>query len=145
MLQIQTNLSRSPKHQYFPATMLPPPPLPPMARPVAIIRSTGDVPMSNTNSPPENITSPCKETSPADEVLEISSSPPLSPGSHERRKSPSQRNSVQQNNQYSPSREYSLGHFHGQTGHVSSDYCRPKEDICLFRNFHISSCEYQHI
>lgn len=124
--------------------MLPPPPLPPMARPVAIIRSTSDVPMGN-NSPPETITPPCKETTPADEVLEISSSPPLSPGSHEHRKSPSQRNAVQQNNQYSPSREYSLGHFHGQTGHVSSDYCRPKEDICLFRNFHISSCKYKFI
>lgn len=36
--------------------MLPPPPLPPMARPVAIIRSTGD--LSMLNSPSSSITPP---------------------------------------------------------------------------------------
>ncbi|KAL4706662.1 hypothetical protein ACJJTC_005047, partial [Scirpophaga incertulas] len=41
--QLQVHgLSRSPKPTYFSSSMLPPPPLPPMARPVAIIRSTGD-------------------------------------------------------------------------------------------------------
>ncbi|XP_075987070.1 nuclear factor I isoform X4 [Anticarsia gemmatalis] len=39
-LQVHS-LSRSPKPPYFSSSMLPPPPLPPMARPVAIIRSTG--------------------------------------------------------------------------------------------------------
>ncbi|XP_072945892.1 nuclear factor 1 X-type isoform X6 [Epargyreus clarus] len=38
-LQVHS-LSRSPKPPYFSSSMLPPPPLPPMARPVAIIRST---------------------------------------------------------------------------------------------------------
>ncbi|XP_038219338.1 nuclear factor 1 B-type [Zerene cesonia] len=38
-LQVHS-LSRSPKPAYFSSSMLPPPPLPPMARPVAIIRST---------------------------------------------------------------------------------------------------------
>ncbi|XP_048486815.1 nuclear factor 1 C-type isoform X2 [Plutella xylostella] len=38
-LQVHS-LSRSPKPAYFSSPMLPPPPLPPMARPVAIIRST---------------------------------------------------------------------------------------------------------
>ncbi|XP_060515791.1 nuclear factor 1 C-type isoform X2 [Cylas formicarius] len=119
--QMQTGLSRSPKSQYFPSTMLPPPPLPPMARPVAIIRSTGEVSMSGTNSPPASITPPCSEASPVDEVPEISSSPPLSPGSHERRKSPSQRNSVVTSSPYSPSRDYSsFNHFHGQPGHLFS-------------------------
>lgn len=129
-LQIQSNLSRSPKPQYFPSTMLPPPPLPPMARPVAIIRSTCDVNMSGTNSPPASITPPCSEASPADEVPEINSSPPLSPGSHDMRKSPSQRNSVPTSSPYSPSREYSFNHFHGQPGHVGIKYCCPKEDYC---------------
>ncbi|KAJ8936481.1 hypothetical protein NQ314_012344 [Rhamnusium bicolor] len=133
--QMQTNLSRSPKSQYFPSTMLPPPPLPPMARPVAIIRSTGDVTMSGTNSPPASITPPCGEASPADEVPEISSSPPLSPGSHERRKSPSQRNSVPTSSPYSPNRDYSFNHFHGQPGHVGSGYCCPKEDPYTLRTF----------
>ncbi|XP_068916136.1 nuclear factor 1 B-type isoform X7 [Tenebrio molitor] len=117
--QMQTNMSRSPKTQYFPSTMLPPPPLPPMARPVAIIRSTGDVTLSGTNSPPASITPPCSEASPADDVPEISSSPPLSPGSHERRKSP-QRNSVPTSSPYSPTRDYSFNHFHGQPGHLFS-------------------------
>ncbi|KRT81023.1 hypothetical protein AMK59_5807 [Oryctes borbonicus] len=119
--QMQTNISRSPKPQYFPS-LLPPPPLPPMARPVAIIQSTGDVSMTGTNSPPASITPPSSETSPADEVPEISSSPPLSPGSHERRKSPSQRNAVPTSSPYSPSRDYSFNHFHGQPGHVGSVY-----------------------
>ncbi|XP_045779698.1 nuclear factor 1 B-type isoform X6 [Maniola jurtina] len=38
-LQVHS-LSRSPKPPYFTSSMLPPPPLPPMARPVTIIRST---------------------------------------------------------------------------------------------------------
>lgn len=116
---MQSNITRSPKSQYFPATMLPPPPLPPMARPVAIIRSTGDV----TNSPPTSITPPGGETSPQDEVLgpsELSSSPPLSPnGVHERRKSPLQRISTA-GGSYSPNRDYSFNHFHTQPGHVGS-------------------------
>lgn len=99
--------------------MLPPPPLPPMARPVAIIRSTGDV----TNSPPTSITPPGGETSPQDEVLgpsELSSSPPLSPnGVHERRKSPLQRITTA-GGSYSPNRDYSFNHFHTQPGHVGS-------------------------
>ncbi|XP_049881809.1 nuclear factor 1 X-type isoform X3 [Pectinophora gossypiella] len=41
-LQVHS-LSRSPKPAYFSSSMLPPPPLPPMARPVAIIRSTGNL------------------------------------------------------------------------------------------------------
>ncbi|XP_018320655.1 nuclear factor 1 A-type isoform X3 [Agrilus planipennis] len=120
-VQMQPNISRSPKSQYFPTTMLPPPPLPPMARPVAIIRSTGDVNMSGTNSPPASITPPGSEASPANDVPELSSSPPLSPGNQDRRKSPSQRNSsVPTSSPYSPSRDYSFNHFHAQPGHVGS-------------------------
>lgn len=49
--------SSSPKSHYSQySSMLPPPPLPPMARPVAIIRSTGD--LSIINSPPASITPP---------------------------------------------------------------------------------------
>nr|CAI5827646.1 unnamed protein product [Callosobruchus analis] len=122
--QMQSSpLSRSPKPQYFPS-MLPPPPLPPMARPVAIIRSTGDVSMGSSpppsqqqsQPPPATITPPCSETSPADEVPDITSSPPLSPG----KKSPSLRNSVPTSSPYSPTRDYSFNHFHGQPGHLFS-------------------------
>lgn len=120
---MQTSMSRSPKSQYFPSTMLPPPPLPPMARPVAIIRSTGDVSLSGTNSPPASITPPGSETSPANDVPELNSSPPLSPGSQDRRKSPSQHNSVPTSSPYSPNRDYSFNHFHPQPGHVGSICC----------------------
>lgn len=116
--QMQSNMSRSPK-QYFSTTMLPPPPLPPMARPVAIIRSTNDVNMSGTNSPPVSITPPGSEASPVDEVPEINTSPPLSPHGHERRKSPSLRNSIPTSGSYSPTRDYAFNHFHaGQPGHL---------------------------
>jgi nuclear factor I len=138
-MQMQTNMSRSPKTQYFPSTMLPPPPLPPMARPVAIIRSTGDVTLSGTNSPPASITPPCSEASPADDVPEISSSPPLSPGSHERRKSP-QRNSVPTSSPYSPTRDYSFNHFHGQPGHVALQLPQYERDVWSYQPY-----ESQHV
>lgn len=136
---MQTGISRSPKSQYFPTTMLPPPPLPPMARPVAIIRSTGDVSLSGPNSPPASITPPGSETSPADEVPEICSSPPLSPGSHDRRKSPSQRQSVPSSSPYSTSRDYTFNHFHGQPGHVGRAYASLLASITNHSFFHYSS------
>lgn len=53
---------RSLKAQYAQySTMLPPPPLPPMARPVAIIRSTGDLTM--VGSPPSSVTPPAGSVS----------------------------------------------------------------------------------
>ncbi|GBP31049.1 hypothetical protein EVAR_77344_1 [Eumeta japonica] len=52
------SLSRSPKPAYFSSPMLPPPPLPPMARPVAIIRSTGEVSGGGSPSSPGEARSP---------------------------------------------------------------------------------------
>lgn len=120
----------SPKSQYFPAAaMLPPAPLPPMARPVAIIRSTGE---PVTGSPPQSMSPPGMDeaASPHDEGLmggppELSPSPPTAGGggptgapSPDRRKSPVR---------YSPVRataaaaDYAtFNHFHAQPGHVGS-------------------------
>ncbi|XP_073958936.1 nuclear factor I isoform X3 [Choristoneura fumiferana] len=61
-LQVHS-LSRSPKPAYFSSSMLPPPPLPPMARPVAIIRSTGnhcsrEDYMALSSMPPSELSSP---------------------------------------------------------------------------------------
>ncbi|XP_048000432.1 nuclear factor 1 B-type isoform X3 [Leguminivora glycinivorella] len=65
--QLQVHgLSRSPKPAYFSSSMLPPAPLPPMARPVAIIRSTAredymalsSLPASELSSPPSPERSP---------------------------------------------------------------------------------------
>lgn len=67
--------------------MLPPPPLPPMARPVAIIRSTGDLSIIG-NSPPSslspptvsNINSPHQSEHMGDSQNELgNTSPPMSP------------------------------------------------------------------
>ncbi|XP_015118725.1 nuclear factor 1 X-type isoform X3 [Diachasma alloeum] len=44
--------------QYYPSSMLPPPPPAPMARPVAIIRSTGELSATGSGSPPNSSTSP---------------------------------------------------------------------------------------
>lgn len=66
-LQVHS-LSRSPK-PYFSSSMLPPPPLPPMARPVAIIRSTaselvGSNVVSGGGTPPASPASRSPPTSP---------------------------------------------------------------------------------
>ncbi|XP_034941530.1 nuclear factor 1 B-type-like isoform X4 [Chelonus insularis] len=48
--------------QYYPSSMLPPPPPAPMARPVAIIRSTGELSATGSGSPPTSSTSPTDPT-----------------------------------------------------------------------------------
>uniref|UniRef100_A0A1B6BYV1 Nuclear factor 1 n=1 Tax=Clastoptera arizonana TaxID=38151 RepID=A0A1B6BYV1_9HEMI len=62
----QAGPSRSPSKlsQYYPSSMLPPPPPPPMARPVAIIRSTGEITVTASSSPPPSITPPVSDSSP---------------------------------------------------------------------------------
>lgn len=146
--QVQ-HVSRSPKSQYPQySTMLPPPPLPPMARPVAIIRSTGDLTM--VSSPPSSITPPTVSVSsphhssesevtastngrvsssngsnslnPSNSVTangnDISSSPPLSPQTH----IDVTRKSLARisSSPYPTSRDYaSFNHFHPQSAQVS--------------------------
>lgn len=105
------NHRNSPKSQQYPQynTMLPPPPLPPMARPVAIIRSSD---LTMVNSPPTSITPPTTmSSSPHQDHHEshmsqndVNQSPPLSPQSQMDRKriaSP-----------YSNGRDYTFNHFH---------------------------------
>lgn len=112
--------------------MLPPPPLPPMARPVAIIRSTGDLTM--VNSPPSSITPPigASMSSPSSsggqqqqdqhgvdpnmsdqhqQQADMNGSPPLSPQSQidDSRKSLARIPSP-----YSTGREYTFNHYHTQ-------------------------------
>lgn len=108
--------------------MLPPPPLPPMARPVAIIRSTGDLTM--VNSPPSSITPPSMSspsgsggqqqdqhgvdpnmTDQHQQQSDMNGSPPLSPQSQidENRKSLTRIPSP-----YSTGREYTFNHYHTQ-------------------------------
>lgn len=118
--QVQQSLSRSPKPQQYPQynTMLPPPPLPPMARPVAIIRSSD---LTMVNSPPTSITPPTTMSSPHQEhqdsqmagSTDLSSSPPLSPQSQMDRKSLTRIASP-----YSTGREYTFNHFHSQPAQV---------------------------
>lgn len=110
----------SPKSQQYPQynTMLPPPPLPPMARPVAIIRSSD---LTMVNSPPASITPPTTMSSPHQEhqdshmvQSESNHSPPLSPQSHMERKGLTRIASP-----YSNGRDYTFNHFHPQQTQVS--------------------------
>lgn len=106
------NHRNSPKSQQYPQyNMLPPPPLPPMARPVAIIRSSD---LTMVNSPPTSITPPTTMSSPHQEHQDshlnpndVNHSPPLSPQSQMDRKALTRITSP-----YSNGREYTFNHFH---------------------------------
>ncbi|XP_055704741.1 nuclear factor 1 X-type isoform X2 [Phlebotomus papatasi] len=123
-VQVQQVLSRSPKPQYSQySSMLPPPPLPPMARPVAIIRSTGDLTM--ITSPPSSITPPAAAalSSPHQEpeagcasAAEIGSSPPLSP----QLEASTRKSLTRISSPYSLGREYAFNHFHSQPAQLFS-------------------------
>ena len=103
--------------QYYPSSMLPPPPPAPMARPVAIIRSTGELTVNNSNSPPNSI-------SPNDPGQDLQSNPEQMAsglvshgcqGTNDGRKSP-HRVLVAASH---ASREYTFAHFHSQPGQVN--------------------------
>lgn len=109
--------------------MLPPPPLPPMARPVAIIRSTTDL-TTMVNSPSITPPSGSAMSSPHQEHAndpnsmsqpgsEMNTSPPMSPQAQMvvNRKSLTRISSP-----YSTGREYTFNHFHTQPAQVNI-YC----------------------
>ncbi|XP_039761047.1 nuclear factor 1 B-type isoform X6 [Pararge aegeria] len=100
-LQVHS-LSRSPKPPYFTSSMLPPPPLPPMARPVTIIRSTASEGVGVGSA------------SPASPELR---SPPASP----RRRSPHYRDCHPPHAPHPPHPPLShFNHFHAQPQQVFS-------------------------
>ncbi|XP_055320939.1 nuclear factor 1 C-type isoform X2 [Sitodiplosis mosellana] len=113
--------SASPKSHYSQySSMLPPPPLPPMARPVAIIRSTGD--LSIINSPPTSITPPTvnnmsspHQSEHMSETNELGSgSPPMSPhNSH-------QQQQLHYKFAVAGGREYSFNPFHSTSSQLFS-------------------------
>lgn len=106
--------------QYYPSSMLPPPPPAPMARPVAIIRSTGELTVATAGSPPTSSTSPNDPGdlgSGADQMTAagmVSSScqGSVDPGG---RKSPARILVAAPHT----SREYTFTHFHSQPGQVN--------------------------
>ncbi|XP_044741746.1 nuclear factor 1 X-type isoform X2 [Chrysoperla carnea] len=132
--QMNSQLSRSPKSQYFPSAMLPPPPLPPMARPVAIIRSTeynvGDLSMNTASSSPTSVTPTGSETStPNEQVIlqsELSSSPPPASLSPNGAVSDQDKNLIDCKSPTSgsafnsTSRDFAFNHFHSQPGQLFS-------------------------
>jgi len=102
--------------------MLPPPPPAPMARPVAIIRSTGEL-ATSANSPPTSSTSPTDpaELGPNQDQMTAAATVGLVGSACQ--------NSVESAGRKSParilvtphtSREYTFAHFHSQPGQVSS-------------------------
>lgn len=106
--------------------MLPPPPLPPMARPVAIIRSTTDL-TAMVNSPASSITPPSGSmSSPHQEHAsdpnsmsqpgsEMNQSPPMSP---QAQMDVNRKSLTRISSPYSTGREYTFNHFHTQPAQV---------------------------
>ncbi|XP_012169795.2 nuclear factor 1 X-type isoform X6 [Bombus terrestris] len=106
--------------QYYPSSMLPPPPPAPMARPVAIIRSTGELTATNSNSPPTSSTSP---TDPAElasnqEQMAAAAAVGLVSSGCQSSVDPAGRKSPARILVTAPhtSREYTFAHFHSQPG-----------------------------
>ena len=108
--------------QYYPSSMLPPPPPAPMARPVAIIRSTGDLTSNSANSPPTSSTSPSDQSDMGPNQEQMAAAAAVGLVS-------SCQSSVDPGGRKSParilvtaphtSREYTFAHFHSQPGQVS--------------------------
>ncbi|XP_017760893.1 PREDICTED: nuclear factor 1 X-type-like isoform X5 [Eufriesea mexicana] len=106
--------------QYYPSSMLPPPPPAPMARPVAIIRSTGELTATSSNSPPTSSTSP---TDPAElasnqEQMAAAAAVGLVSSGCQSSVDPAGRKSPARILVTAPhtSREYTFAHFHSQPG-----------------------------
>ncbi|XP_018404555.1 PREDICTED: nuclear factor 1 B-type isoform X5 [Cyphomyrmex costatus] len=104
--------------QYYPSSMLPPPPPAPMARPVAIIRSTGELAATTANSPPTSSPTDPGELGPNQEQMTTAAAIGLVGSACQ--------NSVESVGRKSPtrilvtphttSREYTFAHFHSQPG-----------------------------
>lgn len=109
--------------QYYPSSMLPPPPPAPMARPVAIIRSTGELTGTSANSPPTSSTSP---TDPSElgpnqqEQMAAAAAVGLVSSACQNSVDPAGRKSPARILVTAPhtSREYTFAHFHSQPGQV---------------------------
>ncbi|KAI4497106.1 hypothetical protein M0802_007852 [Mischocyttarus mexicanus] len=107
--------------QYYPSSMLPPPPPAPMARPVAIIRSTGELTGTSANSPPTSSTSP---TDPSElgpnqqEQMAAAAAVGLVSSACQNSVDPAGRKSPARILVTAPhtSREYTFAHFHSQPG-----------------------------
>ncbi|XP_011299235.1 nuclear factor 1 X-type isoform X2 [Fopius arisanus] len=112
--------------QYYPSSMLPPPPPAPMARPVAIIRSTGELSATGSTSPPNSSTSPIDpadlNSTSQDQQLAAAAAAAAAVGLV----GPGCQSSVDATGRKSParilvtaphtSREYTFAHFHSQPG-----------------------------
>lgn len=112
--------------QYYPSSMLPPPPPAPMARPVAIIRSTGELAATTANSPPTSSTSPTDpaELGPNQEQMTAAAAVGLVGSACQNSVEPAGRKSPARIlvTPHTTSREYTFAHFHSQPGQVSFLY-----------------------
>ncbi|XP_076223302.1 nuclear factor I isoform X1 [Nomia melanderi] len=106
--------------QYYPSSMLPPPPPAPMARPVAIIRSTGELTAASSNSPPTSSTSPTdpSELASSQEQMAAAAAVGLVGSGCQSSVDPAGRKSPARILVTAPhtSREYTFAHFHSQPG-----------------------------
>lgn len=101
--------------------MLPPPPPAPMARPVAIIRSTGELTTNSANSPPTSSTSPADSSEMGPNQEQMAAAAAVGLVSSCQSSDPSGRKSPARILVTAPhtSREYTFAHFHSQPGQVS--------------------------
>ncbi|XP_076291328.1 nuclear factor I isoform X7 [Lasioglossum baleicum] len=107
--------------QYYPSSMLPPPPPAPMARPVAIIRSTGELTAASSNSPPTSSTSPTDPSelaSSQEQQMAAAAAVGLVGSGCQSSVDPAGRKSPARILVTAPhtSREYTFAHFHSQPG-----------------------------
>ncbi|XP_070516200.1 nuclear factor 1 B-type isoform X6 [Cardiocondyla obscurior] len=106
--------------QYYPSSMLPPPPPAPMARPVAIIRSTGELAATTASSPPTSSTSPTDpgEMGANQEQITAATAVGLVGSACQNSVEPVGRKSPARIlvTPHTTSREYTFAHFHSQPG-----------------------------
>lgn len=110
--------------QYYPSSMLPPPPPAPMARPVAIIRSTGELAVTTANSPPTSSPTDPAELGPNQEQMTTAAAVGLVGSACQNSVEPVGRKSPTRIlvTPHTSSREYTFAHFHSQPGQVSFFY-----------------------
>jgi len=104
--------------------MLPPPPPAPMARPVAIIRSTGELAVTTANSPSTSSPTDPAELGPNQEQMTTAAAVGLVGSACQNSVEPVGRKSPTRIlvTPHTSNREYTFAHFHSQPGQVSFFY-----------------------
>ncbi|EGI66608.1 hypothetical protein G5I_04874 [Acromyrmex echinatior] len=139
----RTSIQKFP--QYYPSSMLPPPPPAPMARPVAIIRSTGELAVTTANSPPTSSPTDPAELGPNQEQMTTAAAVGLVGSACQNSVEPVGRKSPTRIlvTPHTSNREYTFAHFHSQPGQAVASFT-PKQrldELMLFLQAEVLSEE----